>query len=297
MLRSMTRLAPLLFALALGSSAPQAVRASAHPEEWELVWSDEFDGKEIDAAKWKHETGGHGFGNNELQYYTDRADNSYLEGGALVIRAQPEKFKNRSYTSAKLQSRAAWTYGRFEFRVKLSRDRGLWPAIWMMPSDMKKYGGWPECGEIDILEQLGHEPNRVYGTLHFGNPHPAAGRGASVSLKQGSLCDDWHEFVLEWYPGEMRWFVDGELYQVQNDWFTSGGAASWPAPFDRDFYVQINLAVGGGWPGNPDGTTKWPQKLMIDHVRVFKAKAAPVLRAKGSVKTDIPPLKTWELRK
>lgn len=266
--------------------------------DWELVWSDEFDGAELDRSKWKHETGGHGFGNGELQFYTDRAENAFVEGGALVIRAQAEKFQNRTYTSAKLLSKAAWTYGRYEFRAKLTKTRGVWPAIWMMPSDLKKYGGWPECGEIDIVEQLGHEPNRVYGTLHFGNPHEAAGKGASVQLKQGSLADDWHDYVLEWYPGEMRWFVDGELYQVRNDWFTSGGgAAPWPAPYDRDFHLQLNVAVGGGWPGAPDATTQLPQQLKLDYVRVYKSKTAPSARAKGSVKTEVPPLKGWEFRK
>lgn len=265
--------------------------------EWELVWSDEFDGREIDRSKWKYDVGGHGFGNNELQFYTDRAANAALEEGALVIRAQPEKFQNRGYTSAKLQSRAAWTYGRFEFRVKLTHGRGIWPAIWMMPSDLKKYRGWPECGEIDILEQLGHEPDRVYGTLHFGNPRPPAGKGASVALKKGSLVDEWHEVALEWYPGEMRWFVDGELFSIQNDWFTSAPGAAWPAPFDRDFYLQLNLAVGGNWPGNPDAATTWPQKLRVDYVRVFRSRTPPTLRAKGSVKTEIPPLKGWDLRK
>jgi len=278
--------------------SPPEIQASSHPEDWVLAWSDEFDGKEIDKAKWRYEVGGHGFGNNEQQFYTDRGDNSLVEDGALVIKAQAEKFQNRSYTSAKLQSRAAWTYGRFEFRVKMPRGKGIWPAIWMMPSDLKKYGGWPQCGEIDILEQLGHEPNRVYGTLHFGNPHPASGKGASAALKQGSLVDDWHEFALEWYPGELRWFVDGELYQVQNDWFTSGGGgAAWPAPYDRDFYLQLNVAVGGGWPGNPDATTVFPQVLKVDYVRVFRSKQSPSLRPKGTLKTEIPALKAWELRK
>jgi len=282
----------LLLILLLPQQPP---RAASSPESWELVWSDEFDGKELDAAKWKHETGGHGFGNNELQFYTDRAANAYLEGGTLVIQAQPEKFENRSYTSAKLQSRAAWTYGRYEFRAKLPKGRGIWPAIWMMPSDMKKYGGWPQCGEIDILEQLGHEPNRVYGTLHYGNPHGS--KGASVALKQGSLCDDWHDYALEWLPGEFRWFVDGELYQVQNDWFTSAAGSAWPAPFDRDFYLQINLAVGGNWPGAPDAATTWPQKLRLDYVRVFKPRSLLPLRPKGSLKSEVAPPKGWEFRR
>jgi beta-glucanase (GH16 family) len=268
------------------------------PAGWELAWSDEFDGKELDRTKWKHEVGGHGFGNNELQFYTDRAANAYLEDGALVIHAQAEKFQNRAYTSAKLQSKAAWTYGRFEFRAKLTKGRGIWPAIWMMPSDMKKYGGWPECGEIDILEQLGHEPNRVYGTLHFGNPRPPAGKGASVALQQGSLGDDWHVYALEWLPGEMRWFVDGELYSVQNDWFTSAPGAAWPAPFDRDFYLQLNLAVGGNWPGNPDASTVLPQKFRIDYVRVYKSKPPAQLRPKGGAQAaPLPPPKGWEFRK
>ncbi|HZE99201.1 MAG TPA: glycoside hydrolase family 16 protein [Planctomycetota bacterium] len=288
----------MLALLLLLLPAPQAIKATSHPDDWDLVWSDEFDGKELDKSKWKHETGGHGFGNNEQQFYTDRAENSFVEGGGLVIVAQAEKFQNRNYTSAKLQSKAAWTYGRYEFKVKLPKGKGVWPAIWMMPSDMKKYGGWPLCGEIDIVEQLGHEPNRVYGTLHFGNPHPGSGKGASVQLKQGSLVDDWHEYALEWFPGEMRWFVDGELYQVQNDWFTSGGdKPPFPAPYDRDFYLQLNVAVGGGWPGNPDTTTVFPQRLKFDYIRVFKSKTAPSLRAKGGVKPEIPPLKAWEPRK
>src|SRR3989442_3191321 len=125
-----------LLALLLGFAPQQPPSASAQPDDWEFVWSDEFDGKQIDLSKWKYDTGGHGFGNNELQFYTDRADNSYLDGGALVLHAQPEKFQNRSYTSAKLQSRAAWTYGRFEFRVKLPKGPWIWPALLMMPSDL-----------------------------------------------------------------------------------------------------------------------------------------------------------------
>jgi beta-glucanase (GH16 family) len=275
--------------------APARTPASSRPELWELVWSDEFEGKELDRSKWKFETGGNGFGNNELQFYTDRIENTTLDRGSLVIEARAEKYRNRQYTSAKLQSKMSWTYGRFEFRAKLPRGRGVWPALWMMPDDMTKYGGWPSCGEIDILEQLGHEPNRVYGTLHFGNPHRS--KGASVALKSGSLSDDFHEYALEWFPGEIRWLVDGELYQAQNDWFTSGAGSAWPAPFDRAFYLQLNVAVGGNWPGSPDGETVWPQKLMVDYVRVFKAKEAAAVRPKGATKAPLPPLKNWEPKK
>ena len=292
----------LALAILAGSLSPQSTTAgaatppaSSHPELWEPVWSDEFEGKELDRSKWKFETGGHGFGNNELQFYTDRSDNAHVEGGALVIEAKEEKFQNRSYTSAKVQSRASWTYGRFEFRVKLPHGRGVWPALWMMPEDMKKYGGWPSCGEIDIVEQLGHDPNHVYGTLHFGNPHKS--KGASVSLKKGSLTDEFHEYVLEWFPGEIRWSVDGELYEIQNDWFTNAPGSAWPAPFDRAFYLQFNVAVGGNWPGNPDASTTWPQKMVIDYVRVYKAKGENSPRPKGSVKPELPPLKNFEARK
>lgn len=289
--------AVLVFSPALQSkpAGPPPHPASAHPELWEPVWSDEFEGKELDRSKWKFETGGHGFGNNELQFYTDRPENTHLEGGSLVIEAREEKFQNRGYTSAKLQSKAAWTYGRYEFRAKLPQGRGVWPAIWMMPEDMKKYGGWPSCGEIDILEQLGHEPNRVYGTLHFGNPHRS--KGASVVLKKGSLSEDFHEYVLEWFPGEVRWYVDGELYQAQNDWFTNAAGAAWPSPFDRPFYLQLNVAVGGNWPGSPDGATVWPQKLTVDYIRVYKPKGESPLRAKGAVKTEIPALKNFDPKK
>ncbi|MBI3829910.1 MAG: glycoside hydrolase family 16 protein [Planctomycetes bacterium] len=288
-----------LFAFALAVfqsvSAAELKPASADADKWEPVWADEFDGAQIDKEKWKFVIGGGGYGNNELQYYSDRAENAFIEDGHLVIQARQEKLEKNNYTSAKLQSKAAWTNGRYEFRAKMPLGKGIWPAIWMMPSDMKKYGGWPACGEIDILELLGQDPTRVYGTLHFGNPHKSSGK--SVVLKKGTFSEDWHEFVLEWYPGEMRYLIDGELYQIKNDWFTNAADAKWPAPFDRDFYIQLNLAVGGQWPGAPDAKTTFPQKLLIDYVRVYKSKTPQPERAKGSVDEKLPPLQKIELKK
>jgi beta-glucanase (GH16 family) len=241
---------------------------------WPLVWNDEFEGTEIDLSKWDYDIGGHGFGNNEWQYYTTEKKNAYVEDGKLIIKAIKEQYEGMQYSSAKLITRgkADWTYGRFEFRAKLPVGKGIWPAIWMMPTDMLKYGTWPSCGEIDIMEYLGHAPDTVYGTLHMGNPHYY--RGGNVKLASGSFADDFHVFALEWTPTEMRWYVDDRMYYSMNDWFTRTSEleeeAPFPAPFDRPFYLQLNLAVGGNWPGYPDDSTEFPQTLEIDYIRIYQ---------------------------
>lgn len=241
---------------------------------WKLVWNDEFDGKEIDTMKWQHQTGGWGFGNNEDQFYTNDSANSYIDNGKLVIKALKQEHEGKPYTSAKLitKGKADWTYGRFEFRAKLPIGKGMWPAIWMMPTDMEKYGGWPSCGEIDIMEYLGHVPNQVHGTLHMGNPHYY--RGDQMKLNKGSFAEEFHEFALAWTPTEMRWYVDDKEYYQTTSWFTRKDEGSnnepTPAPFDRAFYLQMNLAVGGNWPGYPDETTVFPQTFEIDYVRVYQ---------------------------
>ncbi|WP_274365154.1 glycoside hydrolase family 16 protein [Paenibacillus thermotolerans] len=241
---------------------------------WKLVWNDEFDGGEIDRSKWDYDIGGHGFGNNESQYYTTEKRNAYIEDGKLVIQAIEEEYGGKPYSSAKLITRgkADWTYGRFEFRAKLPEGQGIWPAIWMMPTDMQKYGGWPTCGEIDIMEMVGHEPNKVYGTLHMGNPHYYF--GGNYTLKEGKFSDDFHVFALDWTPEEMRWYIDGEMYYSTSDWYTRKNESSekepFPAPFDRAFYLQLNLAVGGNWPGYPNDSTVFPQTFELDYVRVYQ---------------------------
>lgn len=244
------------------------------PEGWQLVWHDEFDGTTIDKTKWEHEVNAQGGGNNELQYYTNRELNSYLENGSLVIQAQKEHYTGpegtREYTSARLRTlkKGDWKYGRFEIRAKLPFGQGLWPAIWMLPSEWK-YGGWAASGEIDIMELIGHEPNKVYGTLHYGSEWPDnVHTGKSYVLPQGNFSDDFHVFALEWERTEFRWYVDGVHYQAQTKWHSSNG--EYPAPFDQYFHLLLNVAVGGNWPGDPDNTTIFPQKMVVDYVRVYK---------------------------
>jgi beta-glucanase (GH16 family) len=239
--------------------------------EWVMIWNDEFDAPDIDQTKWNHVVAGGGFGNNESQYYTDLPENSFIQDGCLVIQALKRAYKGQHYTSAKLftQGKGDWTYGRFEIRAKLPFGQGLWPAIWMMPTDYEKYGGWPSCGEIDIAEMVGFKPGTVYGTLHYGNPWKNTGNGFSLPEGQ-KFADDFHVFALEWVPGRMTWFLDGTPYSTQTEWYTSSPGAMWPAPFDRDFYIQLNVAVGGNWPGQPDATTEFPQQMQVDYVRVYK---------------------------
>jgi len=263
----MTR--PILLMLLAASTLSHAA-----PEGWKPVWADEFNGKEIDFTKWAAEENGHGGGNGELQYYVDRPENLRIENGNLVIEARKEKFNSagveKDYSSGRLRTkrRASWTYGRFEIRAKLPQGKGIWPAIWMLP-EKSPYGGWASSGEIDIMELVGHEPAKVHGTLHHGDVWPKnVHTGAPFSLKSGTFADDFHVFAIEWEKGEIRWYVDGELYQTQTKW--SSAAAPFPAPFDQPFHLVLNLAVGGGWPGPPEASTVFPQKLLIDYVRVFQ---------------------------
>jgi beta-glucanase (GH16 family) len=241
-------------------------------QEWTLVWADEFDqpdGSAPDPARWNHATGGSGWGNGELEYYTDKIDNAYIENGMLVIKAIEERSMGRDYTSARLNTmvKAAWTYGRFELRARLPDTQGIWPAFWMLPANLAPYGAWPASGEIDIMEMVGSEPGRVYGTIHYNSPHLQAG-GFYDLADGGVFADDFHIFSLEWEPEAIRWFVDGRLYHSESYWYTRN--APFPAPFDQDFYLLINLAVGGNWPGRPDETSVFPQSLYVDYVRVYQ---------------------------
>jgi len=241
---------------------------------WELVWSDEFEGKALDSSKWEVIVNGRGGGNNELQYYLK--ENVRIENGMLVIEARKEKFKGldgaRDFTSAKIRTknRGDWTYGRIEVRAKLPKGKGIWPAIWMMPTD-NRYGNWPNSGEIDMVELVGHEPDRVHGTLHYGDREKRRmEKGDSYKLKNGTFADDFHVFNLEWEKGKISWSVDGQVYQTQGDWHTRD--AAFPAPFDQRFHLILNVAVGGSWPGNPDATTQFPAPMVVDWVRVYQKK-------------------------
>ncbi len=250
--------------------APQPARYPG----WELAWHDEFDGKAIDFSQWQHEVNASGGGNNELQYYTARPENSLVTNGLLVIQARRETYTGpegtRRFTSARLRTlgKGDWKYGRFEIRAKLPTGKGIWPAIWMLPTD-NTYGGWPNGGEIDIMELVGHEPNRVHATLHYGDDTKGhLFKGAYFDLTQGSFSQDFHVFRLDWEPEQFRWYVDNKLYQTQTNWHTK--KHPFPAPFDQQFHLLLNLAVGGNWPGNPDESTVFPQPFFIDYVRVYR---------------------------
>ncbi|GAB5493778.1 MAG: hypothetical protein Phog2KO_39930 [Phototrophicaceae bacterium] len=236
---------------------------------WELVWNDEFEGDAIDRTNWGFNTGGSGFGNNELQFYTDDPENAFVEDGLLVIQATNERTMGLNYGSAKLWTLGlhTWQYGRFDIRARLPEGQGIWPAFWMLPM-FSEYGGWPHGGEIDIMELLGHEPDTVHGTLHYSDADGHVYSGTSYTLDEGTFHDDFHIFSIIWEEGQIQWFVDGELYQTQNQWQTRN--ADYPAPFDQEFYLMINLAVGGNWPGSPDETTIFPQRLEVDYVRVYQ---------------------------
>ncbi|MCM3598267.1 carbohydrate binding domain-containing protein [Metabacillus idriensis] len=262
-------------------------------KQWSLVWSDEFSGTEIDRSKWNFDLGNwivdadgkgiaSGWGNNEKEFYTDSKENAYTKDGKLIIKAKKEQtsdqFGTYDYTSAKVKTKGHFShkYGRYEIKAKLPAGKGLWPAIWMLPEE-DKYGSWAASGEIDIMESWGSKPNLVAGTIHYGEGWPNNKyTGKEYHFKDNSTVTDWHTYALEWEPGELRWYVDGELYQTQNKWYSKGkdNAANfaYPAPFDQNFYLIMNLAVGGWFDGDPDASTTFPQQMEIDYVRVFDLK-------------------------
>jgi beta-glucanase (GH16 family) len=264
-----------LFLFSSACTSPVAKEQPASIAEWTLVWQDAFDGVHVNEAKWNYETGGHGWGNNELQYYTGRKENVYVEDGFLIIEARKEIYENRNYTSARLttKNKGDWLYGKFEVRAKLPKGKGLWPAIWMLPTDWE-YGGWAASGEIDIMELVGDNPSKIYGSLHFGGVAPSnTFTNGNYSLKNGSdFSQAFHRFAIEWDTTAISWFVDDSLYATQTAWYSSG--AAYPAPFDKRFHFLLNVAVGGNWPGSPDSATLFPQRMYVDYVRVYR-KAQP----------------------
>ena len=277
------------FAAAPKDAAP--ADGSGTPDGWKAVWTDEFDSTEIDRKKWDFDLGNRlpsgqpGWGNGELQHYTSRPENTRVADGMLHIRVVRELYEDAPFTSARLKTkgRFAKRYGRFEIRAKLPTGKGVWPAIWMLPEE-NKYGGWAASGEIDIMEARGQEPTKVLGTLHYGSGWPAnVHSGKDYVLPDDGTIADFHVYALEWDPGEIRWYVDGKLYQTQNFWWSSSrreggnGAAPaeesqlnpWPAPFDQEFHLLLNVAVGGQFLGNPDAETRFPVEMLVDYVRVF----------------------------
>jgi beta-glucanase (GH16 family) len=263
--------------LALSQFGSAAAPGGDTPEGWELSWADEFDGPDgsgVDRSKWVPEVGGNGWGNNELEYYRDDVANAYHQGGALVIKAIKERYTGtdgvtRDYTSARLITRGKFEqrYGRYEARIKVPYGQGIWPAFWMLGVDIGRVGG-PTCGEIDILENIGREPTIVHGTVHGPGYSGANGIGKSYSLPDNArFADDYHVFAVEWEPKVIRWYVDGALYHTLTPANLPAGT-KWV--FDHPFFIIMNLAVGGNWPGSPDATTVFPQMLQVDYVRVYR---------------------------
>ncbi len=244
-----------------------------------VTFSDDFEGpagSAPDSSKWRHEIGNgpDGWGNWERQYYTGGTDNVALDGdGHLVITARQENpggyqcwYGNCDYTSAKLTTAQTFTqaYGHFEARMKLPRGQGIWPAFWMLGEDFDRVG-WPDSGEIDIMENVGHEPGTVHGTLHGPGYSGGGGIGGAYTLPGGQhFADDFHTFAVDWSPGRIAWSVDGTVYQVRTP--ADVGGNDWV--FEHPFYMIMNVAVGGEWPGDPDGSTSFPQRLVIDYVHV-----------------------------
>jgi beta-glucanase (GH16 family) len=260
----------LIVLLAFLSALPASARDKRGG--WKLAWSDEFDqpnNSAPDPAKWEYALGGGGWGNQELETYTDRRENSRIVDGKLVITARKESFTGkdgipREYTSARLLTRGkfAQQYGRFEARIKIPFGQGIWPAFWMLGDS----GEWPDRGEIDIMENIGKEPKIVHGTIHGPGYSGDKGIGAPFTRK-GRFADKFHVFAVEWEPNEIRFYVDKHLYNTITPAKLPSGT-KWV--YDTAFFILLNVAVGGGWPGYPDQTSTFPQTMQVDYVRVYK---------------------------
>ena len=247
------------------------------PDGFNLVWHDEFNGTELNEDDWNREEHQVGWVNNELQEYIPSADYAYVKDGELVI--QPVKTVaddgTVSYASGRVntQNKHDIKYGYIEAKIKFPQGKGFLPAFWMMPQDEDNYGQWPKCGEIDIAEVLGDSTNTNYGTLHYGEPHNQ--NQGSYTLSDGDFANEYHTFAVEWEPGLIKWYVDGEQYFETNDWFSKwqgGSEKAYPAPFDQPFHVILNVAVGGDWPGDPDDSTVFDDRaaMKVDYVRMFQ---------------------------
>ena len=239
---------------------------------YRLIWEDTFSGDTLSPEDWNIELHEPGWVNNELQEYSASAENIFLKNNCLVLKAV--KKKEGSYTSGRVstQWKRDFTYGIFEARLKVPRGKGYLPAFWLMTTDEEKYGQWPRCGEIDIMEVLGHDPKTNYSTIHYGIPHKQS--QGKRTLEDGSFSEDFHVFSLKWEKGRLRWYVDGELLFTETDWYCAreeAGEIPYPAPFDHPFYIILNLAVGGNWPGDPDETTDFDKEaLVVDYVKVYQ---------------------------
>jgi beta-glucanase (GH16 family) len=268
---------PITILLVSSLTSAQEKVAPRDRAGWKLVWSDAFnapDNTPADPSKWVLETGGNGWGNEELEYYTARHDNSFQQGGNLVIKAVQEKYTGqdgvtRDYTSARLKTLGKFShkYGRFEARIKIPQGQGIWPAFWMMGDDISKKE-WPTCGEIDIMENIGKEPSLVHGTIHGPGYSGDKGISAPYGLPNDQrFADDFHVYAVEWEKRAIRFYVDDHLYATRTPADLPKGT-KWV--YNHPFFIILNVAIGGGWPGNPDSTSVFPQTMLVDYVRVYK---------------------------
>lgn len=235
---------------------------------YELIWSDEFEYNGApDPAKWTHETGAGGWGNNELQYYRADTANVHADSGIMILTARNESYSSSNYTSGRINTRDKFEfqYGRVEASIRLPYGQGIWPAFWILGDDISEVG-WPACGEVDIMELVGgdNSDNVVHGTAHWDNNGSHASYGRSYSLTSGIFADTFHIFTAEWSPTYIKWYVDGNLFN------TIDIRPSGLSEFHHNFFIILNLAVGGNWPGNPDATTVFPQTMEVDYVRVYQ---------------------------
>lgn len=263
-------LKPLAITVAAASLASAAVAGSP---EWKLVWSDEFETAGLpDPEKWSYDVGGHGWGNRELQYYTEkRPENARIEDGHLIIEARKEDFEGSEYTSARLVTKEtqAWTYGRFEIRARLPEGKGTWPAIWMLPVDWNVGSGeWPDVGEIDIMEHVGYDQGVVHGSTHSKKYQWQIGTQKTATISVPDASTAFHTYALEWEENEIRMFVDDHHFFT----YTNEGETWEGWPYKRDYYLILNVAFGGAW-GAAEGIEPGvlPQKMEVDFVRVYQA--------------------------
>jgi len=254
---------------------PEGYTTPTSYEGWTLAWADEFDGETVNTEDWTFEIGDGcpdvcGWGNNELEWYTDRPENVRIEDGMLIIEARNDNWEGHPYTSTRMktQDKQTFQFGRIDIRAKLPKGQGIWPALWMLGNDIPEVG-WPACGEIDIMEVVGHEPDITHGTAHWGSDFSQHRyRGASYELSNSDFSENFHVFSIAWYNNVIYWYMDDVLfYQI-----SSKDMQGQPYPFNDQFFLLFNVAVGGNWPGAPDETTVFPQQMVVDYVRVFQQK-------------------------
>jgi beta-glucanase (GH16 family) len=257
-------IAAVISLLPLTAQSSDSGAASA-PSARELVWHDEFEGSAIDPSSWTFDLGGGGWGNGEAERYTNRSENARIENGNLVIEARQEKYLGSYYTSARLKTQGlrAFKYGRVEARIKVPGGKGMWPAFWLLGQDIGSVG-WPACGEIDAMEYIGKDPTGVHGTVH--GPGYSGAQGLTKRLDAGlELANDFHVYAIEWDANGIRWYFDGKEYHSVAKPDVGGNA--WA--FDKSFFIILNLAVGGGWPGPVALDTPFPARMLVDYVRVY----------------------------